>query len=215
MIQRKVVSSVFGAALFGFRSAVFIWGHGERLVPDTAWYSRGGAWWSSLLGSGFSFGFGITYLRVLGTLGALLFGAALGYFSRGRSWPALVVAVFLLPPGLYTIQASVDALGAAIVLVAINSKQEKVTLAFLVVAFAVHLVAGLCIGVALATRFFGLRCDAVAVFVGGIAACVAMWHVQSRYLLPGTALICIIVVPLGLRWLSSQLRSFVSFLGMV
>lgn len=123
----------------------------------------------------------MTGIKVLGILGATTLGALLGRWSRHWILPAVI---FLSPPGWYTIQASVDAMGAASVLAAYRlGRTRKDRYWAIAPVSAVHLVAGL--GLLFVTTLDGgWRRRLLATLLAGIFACSLMAHVQVRYFLP-------------------------------
>jgi len=188
LVRRKsghlILRSVSSALLFGIRAAFFVYLIGEILVPDTSEYARGSACWSSPIGCGVGSLFGLQGIRIYGVIGALAFGALLGLATNLRR---RILGVYVLPPGWYTIQASVDAAGAAIAFLALRSTRPRTTLALLVLTLCAHLVAFLVCLFVVVCRRFGIRHDGTCALIGGVLACLGEWHLQARYLLPGLA----------------------------
>jgi hypothetical protein len=131
-------------------------------------------------------------VQFLGLVGALLLGALVGFFLADRVHWALLFALFVLsPPGFYTIQASVDALGAVVVVFAFLQPSNGRLRVVVVLAFLVHLVAGLCLVPALAGRKLGGLVSGYVVLGLGVCAQIALGHTQVRYCLPGLSLLFI------------------------
>lgn len=83
-------------------------------------------------------------------------------------------------------QASADAAGAA---AAAASGKLRLVSAFILTSFF-HLEAGLVVlGSGLLGRF-GIRWRGIPLVMGAIA-CLAQWHLQVRYLLPGAAMLAV------------------------
>jgi lysylphosphatidylglycerol synthetase-like protein (DUF2156 family) len=90
------------------------------------------------------------------------------------------------------------------VVAGVYSSRSRNTFLLLALAFVTHVVAGLSLLFVLAGRRLGCHNDTWLCVVAGVCACIAMWHIQARYLLPGEALACIVVgTSTGLRWRSS------------
>jgi hypothetical protein len=156
------------------------------LTPDTKEYAHGQAAWSSLFGAAAGYLYGGIGIQALGIFGATLLGVMLGY-SSNHSWtPGLL---FVSPPGWYTVQASVDALGAAVAIIAYrqgHNRRER--LSYLPVVASAHSVAAL--GFLLVTLAHDRRRIrlATAFFAGGVA-CALMVHFQVRYFLTPLSLL--------------------------
>lgn len=163
--------------IFSLRAVPMVFIVGESLTPDTSEYARGAASWSSPVGALAGYTFGLTGVRVFGVIGAVLLGALVGGYSRRWWMPALV---FLSPPGWYAMQASADAAGSMAMGVAIRSRDSWAWIP--VCAF--HLEAGLCCGLAFLVRRMGFQVRYIGL-VGGLIACIAEYHFQVRYFLPG------------------------------
>jgi hypothetical protein len=153
--------------------------HG-RLVPDSAEYAAGRAWWSSPLTA---LAGHLAGMRGVETV-AVAASGALGYLVAARAprqrWS---VALFLFPGSWFAGFPGADALGAATLVAVYRSSRQ------LGVAAAAHLVAGLVgLCVVLAARVSDRHLGAVAV-LAGLGACVGQWHWQTRYLLPGAAIV--------------------------
>lgn len=172
------------AVIFGIRAGVMIWGFGERLTPDTNLFAHGQASWSSIVGASSGKIAGLLGIQVVGLIGAILLGGLLGYIL-GKSWIPLVV--FVSPPGLYTMQAANDAIGAFAAGIA---GLYPATIFGAVPVAAFHLESGLVVGFDAVIRRMGFFWP-IAPLVGGCIACIGEVHFQARYFLPGLVIMLV------------------------
>ena len=169
-------------SLYAIRAAIYIYVFGGRLTPDSGLFARGKAAWSSPAGALAGYVAGWQGVCVFGIVGSYALGFVVARNSRGIL-PAAALA--LSPPGWYSMEPSADAAGAA---AAAWSVGRPWRYSYLVVVASFHLEAALVIlGTRLVWRYCSLRMDLVATGMGAIA-CLAQWHIQARYLLPGLAL---------------------------
>lgn len=172
--------------IFGTRAALAIFFLGERLIPDTSEYAHGRAWWSSPLGAIVGSFTGMMGLRIFGVVTAIGVGVLVGAFSK-RWW--IPGAIFLSPPGWYTMQPAVDS-GGAIAAGLANRSKSRHYLAMGIAVSSVHLAAGL-------VYLFSAMVKNVrpawnwAGCVGGIGACLGEYHFQARYFLPGVVMLVV------------------------
>lgn len=170
-------------SLYGIRAAIYIYIVGGYLTPDTGLYARGNAAWSSpitALSGGIA---GLQGVRMAGIAGAFALGSIVARNSRGLLVPT---ALALSPPGWYAMEPSADASGATASAWAVGRPWRY---SYLVLVASFHLEAALVIlGARIVWRYCSLRVDFVATGMGAIA-CLAQWHIQIRYLLPGLALL--------------------------
>jgi hypothetical protein len=176
----------FWSMLFATRAAVMVTLLNARLVPDTSLYAHGRASWSSPLCAVFGAVGGRVGVDVFAVVGA----GALGWVvarnlphDGGVRWPLLLL---VSPPGWFAGFASADGAGAAGAVVSCT-RRERVWLVAL--AAACHLEAALVAVCVLCARRLGVRRVGAVALLAGVGACLAMWHLQTRYLLPGAALV--------------------------
>lgn len=189
IIRRRVkVASVCSLAL-GLRAGYFIYWRHEVLVPDSFRFASGGAAWSSPAGATLGHFFGIGAVQGLGFVGSCMLGAVVGFFLADRvRWASLFVLFALSPPGWYTFQASVDAIGAALVVLALLQPGKQRTCAVAVLVLLFHVVAFLCLFGALVNRRVSGRVSWFPLVGVGLGVQIAFWHMQARYCLPGAAM---------------------------
>jgi hypothetical protein len=166
----------FGITLFSARAIPAIFLLKDHLTPDSYEFAHGAASWSSPLAALFGHFWGYLGIEIFGTLGAIF----LGLLSGSYSW-RFSLLLFLSPPGWYAMQASADAAGAAAAGIA-SDRNFRMVYTLPIAAF--HLEAGLVyLFCALASKI-RITWPCVAI-IGGVFACIAQHHWQTRYLLPG------------------------------
>jgi hypothetical protein len=175
------------AAAFGARGVLGVFVDGYYLWPDTALYASGGAAWSSPLAALVGTLGGWRGVQLLGLVGAISFGALVGWLVPLRRRGVRLVSSFVLPPSWYTYCASPDALGATAALVSYRVRGWRREALAVGGTCAVHLVAGLVLLACLVARRTRIS-GGLAGLGAGVLACVGEQHVQVRYLLPGLAI---------------------------
>lgn len=169
--------------LYALRAAIYIYVVGGRLTPDSGLYAQGKAAWSSPVAALAGSIAGYQGVCLVGIAGAFALGSIVARNSRGILAPT---ALALSPPGWYAMEPSADAAGAAGATWAVSRPWRY---SYLVLVASLHLEAALVIlGSRIVGRYIPLRLDFVATGMGALA-CLAQWHIQVRYLLPGVALI--------------------------
>jgi hypothetical protein len=190
MNARKVSFVLAVTTLFAARAAYLIFDRREVLYPDTFLFASGRAAWSSPCGAFAGFLFGMPGLRVFGLLGTTALALCFAWHVYGTKRRNLrVMALYVLPPGWYTMQAAADAGGAAASLAATKTRQGYAQAALLALTALIHLEAALVLLCVLVARRLGFRRDGRVALAAGTLACLAQWHVQVRYLLPGLAIV--------------------------
>jgi len=184
--RRTAIAS--GTALaYSLRAGIFVYGFHEVLVPDTREFSSCSAGWSSPSAAATGCIAGYPGLQVYGVVGAAILGFAVGWYGCSLLRAAVLA---LSPPGWYAIQAATDAFGAGVGVVAYH-KRRAVALGLYIAVGLLHLESLLCYLPALALRRYTRLPEwivACSVVIAGVGACIAQWHIQVRYLLPGVAL---------------------------
>lgn len=176
---------VYGALIFGTRSAITVGILRARLEPDTRLYSHGHAWWSSPFTAFAGLVAGRLAVDLLAVLASAALGYAVGYKCKtALDWKRRLWLLWLSPPGWFAGIASADAIGAAAA-VTFWRKDNR----YLLVVAACHLEAALVLGLVHVLRRFGSRRDGLVALVGGAAAVIGQWHLQTRYFLPGAAIV--------------------------
>lgn len=170
---------------FGIRASVAIFWLGEKLIPDTYEYSHGQAWWSSPLGAGVGYLYGLRGLQFFGVISAIALGVLLGISSRVSWWPGLI---FLSPPGWYSMQPGVDSGGAFAAGLANRSTRNHLALGIAV--STVHLEAGLVYLFSSVVKTWRPAWN-YSGLVGGVGACIGEYHFQARYFLPGLVMLVV------------------------
>lgn len=187
------MTPALAATLFGSRTVVFIYVLHARLVPDTAEYASGSAAWSSPLAS--------LAGRIAGSAGvdvfAIVSSAVLGYLVcrwSGRGAGRRTFALYALPPSWATAFPGADAAGAAAAPVAARRP------ALLLLVAACHLEAAFVVALFRLARRLGGRgrgTDVAVCGASGLMACFGPtlltgrlgFHLQTRYWLPGLAIV--------------------------
>jgi hypothetical protein len=175
------------AIAFATRTAVFTLMLHARLVPDTTEYMHGRASWSSPLAaaSGAVGGWWGLELFAVASSGALGFLVARRARDAGARAGCLTLALALSPPGFFAAFPSADAAGAAGAVVA----QRHTRVWTVALAAACHLEAALVVVAADGAARLGVRRVGAVALGAGLIAMLAQWHLQTRYLLPGAAIV--------------------------
>jgi hypothetical protein len=179
-VRRSLLTTTLLAVLVAVVAAM-IYGARAHLEPDTALYGRGEASWSSPVVALVGLLAGPSGVRTIAFVAA---AALLTVVALRSSWSGLL-AVALLPTGWSLMYAGADAAGALAALLFIR----RLTLQRAAVVALFHLEAGLCYACAVVASRLGFRASSTIALVAGVAACVAQWHVQTRYLLPGVVMV--------------------------
>jgi len=186
--KKKILYVIVANCLFLTRALYAIYANGEALYPDTFEYANGSAYWSSPILALSGYTGGLQAVRIIGLFGTVLLATIFGITTYGKKRMGLrLLALYLLPPGWYTMQPAADALGAGLSLATLKTTRRNIILPLLGLVFSAHLVAGLITVLVLVLRRIGNRHDGAAGLVGGIAACLGEDHLQVRYFLPGLA----------------------------
>jgi hypothetical protein len=173
------------AIAYATRATVFIWMLNARLVPDTSLYAHGRASWSSPLLSASGLAFGRLGVDVVSVIAAGALGYIVNRAATDRRAGLFSLALFLSPPGFFAGFPSADAAGAAGAVHAVRRR----TRAGLAIAAACHLEAALVALCVLAAHRLGVRRVGAVALGAGLVAMLAQWHLQTRYLLPGAAIV--------------------------
>lgn len=175
------------AVAYGARAIVFVVLWHAHLVPDTNDFSHGRSWWSSPLSAAAGSIAGRAGVETVAVVACVALGAAVAFYSRRLSdhpgrW---TTALFASPPAFFAFVASADAAGAAGCLYTVVTRRWWLLPAVAALHLEAACVGGLCL---LCSRLGVGRMGAVGV-VGGVIACLGQWNLQTRYFLPGAALV--------------------------
>ena len=185
----RIKWELFFAGIFGLRAGLAIYFLGEKLTPDSAEFSHGKGGWSSLLAAGMGSIGGSTAVKIWGITGAIALGFIAGKWGKKAGF-----LIFFLPPGLYTMQPSADAWGAASVGLLYTKLRRNPTVREAIPIASFHLESYLVVCFSRVLERCGIRSRYIGLVGGGIA-CIGEWHFQARYFLPGLVIACCPILP--------------------